>query len=133
MSTHQEKVECRKSIAEDALRREIEKGKHLIEIEEIRRFLQEFAQKSDLKQDYFEVLEDKDCFSACLLATSRASRSNSGGRPDIDLLTPPASETSGEPHSEQRRHSLGIEEAQEGGKEGLQRLSYDEPVSRCKC
>lgn len=129
MSTHQEKVEIRKTIAQDALRREIEKGKQVMGVDGIKRFLQEFAQKSDFKQDYFEILEDKHCFDVYIAASSRA-RSVSGGRPDMDILTPPASEISGETHSEQRLPSLGIAESQDMGKEELQRLSYDDPVSR---
>ncbi|KAI9656056.1 MAG: hypothetical protein M1821_005117 [Bathelium mastoideum] len=113
MSSRQEKLEIRKENAEDLLRRALAKGKTLKGIDEIKKFLQESAQKRDWGKDYFHIFEDKDYFDAYLAAHAVGPRPTPAPRPGIDVLTPPGSVTSVELQPDlQRAGSFGAEDSQ---------------------
>ncbi|KAL9080337.1 MAG: hypothetical protein Q9157_000865 [Trypethelium eluteriae] len=131
MPTPPQKVlDSRKNMAEDALRRALEKGTTFQDLYDIRRCLQDSAQESGLPNEFFEVLQDKDYANLYIKLTSRRGFTPPTG-PSLGTgaITPPRS-ASGLDQFELPHASLSKgEEFHKRGKEGFIPPTYDESAN----
>lgn len=119
MSTHQQRLDQCKEIAENVLRKELVKGKRFDKPGDVRKYLQDYGQDYGWGKEFFQILGDMDCITVYHNAGNIAGVSpTSAPRPGIDAITPPSS-------------ASGTEDLPEGAKEGCRRPSYDDPVGLC--
>ena len=121
----QEMIDARKCIAEHAIRTELAKGHKLRGINGIERILQEYVKISELPEDFFNVLKDRDlCDLLANVADSRFPGQIS------DVTTPPSSDVCVEEQNEvEREDEQGTKGTQAEVKESVISLTYEDPVS----